>query len=158
MNELERTLTGDSAAAPAAHILEGLDAELVYRKLPNTPHTIYQELWHLAFWQQLSLDWMQGLETPYPATASLGFPPEPDSNPENWSHLRQRFLDGTETAATLTREANRLAQSIRCTSQPGEPVRTMTVREQLESLAAHNAYHLGRIVLLRKLNQAWPPV
>ena len=33
----------------------------------------------------------------------------------------------------------------------------MTVREQLESLAAHNAYHFGRIVLLRQLRQAWPP-
>jgi hypothetical protein len=34
----------------------------------------------------------------------------------------------------------------------------MSVREQLENLAAHNAYHLGRIVLLRQLHGAWPPV
>jgi hypothetical protein len=33
----------------------------------------------------------------------------------------------------------------------------MTVREQLENLAAHNAYHLGRVVLLRQLHNAWPP-
>jgi hypothetical protein len=33
----------------------------------------------------------------------------------------------------------------------------MTVREQLESLAAHDAYHFGRIVLLRQLCGAWPP-
>jgi hypothetical protein len=33
----------------------------------------------------------------------------------------------------------------------------MTVRGQLENLAAHNAYHLGRIVLLRQLVEAWPP-
>jgi len=33
----------------------------------------------------------------------------------------------------------------------------MTIREQLESLAAHNAYHFGRIVLLRQLAGAWPP-
>jgi hypothetical protein len=33
----------------------------------------------------------------------------------------------------------------------------MTVREQLESLAAHNAYHLGRIVLMRQLLNNWPP-
>ncbi|HTR38234.1 MAG TPA: DinB family protein [Bryobacteraceae bacterium] len=76
MNELERALTGDSAAAPAAHILEGLSDDLVHRRIPGAPHSIYEELWHLAFWQQISLD---------------------------------------------------------------------------------NAYHLGRIVLLRQLNQAWPP-
>jgi len=34
----------------------------------------------------------------------------------------------------------------------------MTVREQLESLVAHNAYHFGRIVLLRQLLRSWPPV
>jgi hypothetical protein len=33
----------------------------------------------------------------------------------------------------------------------------MTIREQLESLAAHNAYHLGRVVLLRQLQNNWPP-
>jgi hypothetical protein len=33
----------------------------------------------------------------------------------------------------------------------------MTVREQLESLTAHNGYHLGRIVLLRQLLGIWPP-
>ena len=43
-----------------------------------------------------------------------------------------------------------------CSPRPGNPVRIMTVREQLESLAAHNAYHFGRIVLLRQLRQAWP--
>ena len=40
---------------------------------------------------------------------------------------------------------------------PDHPMRIMTVREQLESLAAHNAYHLGRIVLLRQLLGWWPP-
>jgi len=33
----------------------------------------------------------------------------------------------------------------------------MTVREQLENLAGHNAYHFGRIVLLRQLGNSWPP-
>jgi hypothetical protein len=31
------------------------------------------------------------------------------------------------------------------------------VREQLESFAAHNAYHFGRIVLLRQMLGSWPP-
>ena len=32
-----------------------------------------------------------------------------------------------------------------------------TVREQLESVAGHNAYHFGRMVLLRQLLGFWPP-
>jgi uncharacterized damage-inducible protein DinB len=157
MNELAQALIGDSYAAPAAHIIEGLSDELVHRQLPNVPHTIYDELWHLAFWQQVTLDWVQGIETPFPAKPSDGFPTKTDATSETWDQLRQRFLQGTEQAAASARDTSRLEQHIRCPSRPGSPVRIMSVRDQLISLASHNAYHLGRIVLLRQLSQAWPP-
>jgi uncharacterized damage-inducible protein DinB len=157
MNELERALTGDSYAAPPAHILQGLDDELVHRQIPGAPHTVYEELWHLAFWQQVSLEWVGGIETPYPAQPSRGFPTEADKHRESWNQLCQRFLDGCAEAAAITRDAGGLEDVVRCPSRPGAPVRTMSVREQLESLAAHNGYHLGRIVLLRQLMGAWPP-
>lgn len=155
MDELERTIIGDSAAAPAAHILEGLSTELAHRKVPNAPHTIYEELWHLAFWQQVTLDWIGGKETPYPAKPSDGFPTGTET--ETYDQLRQRFLDGTEKAAAAARDTTRLDQPIRCPSRPDEPTRIMSIRDQLISLAAHNSYHLARIVLLRQLNHAWPP-
>jgi hypothetical protein len=74
MNELEQALVGDSYAAPPAHIIEGLSDALAHQPIPGAPRTIYDELWHIAFWQQMSLDWMRGLETPYPATPDLPFP------------------------------------------------------------------------------------
>jgi uncharacterized damage-inducible protein DinB len=157
MNELERALTGDSYAAPPAHILQGLSDDVVHREIPGAPHTVYEELWHLAFWQQVSLDWVGGIETPYPPQPSSGFPTEADKHREGWDQLCQRFLDGCEEAAAITRDAGGLEDVVRCPSRPGAPVRTMSVREQLESLAAHNGYHLGRIVLLRQLMRAWPP-
>jgi hypothetical protein len=157
VNELERALTGDSAAAPPSHILEGVSSELAHRTIPGAPHTIYQELWHIAFWQQITLDWVHGTETPFPAQAAAGFPSQADATRESWDQLCRRVLSGSQEAAAVTREPERLNKSIRCPSRPGAPVRIMSVREQLESLAAHNAYHFGRIVLLRQLSQAWPP-
>ncbi len=157
MNELEQAITGDSAAAPASHILEGLNDEIVHRKIPGAPHTIYEEVWHLAFWQQVTLDWIDGVETPFPAQPSDGFPAKDSGRAESWDELRRRFIDGGRQAAGVTHDARRLEQPIRCPSRPGAPVRIMSVREQLESLAAHNAYHLGCIVLLRQLHGAWPP-
>jgi DinB superfamily len=157
MNELERTLIGDSVAAPPSHILEGLDDRLVHRNIPGAPHTIYEELWHAVFWQQITLDWIGGTERPYPAAPAVGFPSETDSSRESWEQLRQRFFDDSHKAADIAGDETRIGKLVRCPSQPGKPVRTMSVREQLESLAAHNAYHFGRIVLLRQLNQAWPP-
>jgi uncharacterized damage-inducible protein DinB len=156
MNELERVLAGDSAAAPPAFILEGVTDGLAHRRIPNAPHTIFQELWHIAFWQQVTLDWVRGVETPFPAQASAGFPSDDDLS-EVWDQLRARFFHGNGEAAAVARDSARLDAEIRCPSRPGLPTRTMTVREQLESLAAHNHYHFGRIVLLRQLLGSWPP-
>ncbi len=157
MSELALAITGDSAAAPAAHILEALPDDLVHRSVPNVPHTIYAELWHLAFWQQITLDWVRDIETPFPAEPAAGFPNPADISREPWVSLRERFLQGSDHAASIAGDHARLDQAVRCPSRPGTPVRVMTVRDQLESLAAHNAYHLGRIVLLRQLGNAWPP-
>ena len=155
MSELAQALVADSYAAAPSHILEGLTDSLVHRAIPNAPHTIYQELWHITFWQQISLDWIGGIETPFPTRPADGF--ESDATREPWDQLRQRFLLGAEQAAAAARDTARLDQPIRCPSRPGHPVRTMTIRDQLISLAAHSAYHFGRIVLLRQLLQAWPP-
>ena len=122
MKELERALAGDSYAAPPAHILEGLGGDLVHRDVAGAPHTLYQELWHIAFWQQVTLDWIDGIETPYPLESSAGFPAPVDVDRESWDQLRQRFLHGSEEAAAIARDAEKLEQLIRCPSRPGAPV------------------------------------
>lgn len=157
MNELERVLIDDSAAAPAASILDGIGDDLARREILGSPRTIYDELWHIAFWQEITLEWIDGIETPYPRQAAEGFPSADDLEKESWNGLRGRFFAGVALAAAATRDAAKLLQVVRCPSPPGAPVRTMTVREQLESLAAHNAYHFGRIVLMRQIAGAWPP-
>jgi uncharacterized damage-inducible protein DinB len=157
VNELERSLIGNSAAAPPAHILEGLGPDLAHRQAAGAPRTIYEELWHIAFWQQMTLDWIRGQETAYPEQASTGFPTAADAERESWEALCRRFFASLRESAEATRDAAWLERVIRCPSPPGAPVRTMTVREQLESLSAHNAYHFGRIVLLRQIHGSWPP-
>jgi uncharacterized damage-inducible protein DinB len=157
MSELAEALIGSSAAAPPSHILEGLEEKLAHATIPGAPHTIYQELWHLAFWQQITLEWIDGKETPYPAKPALGFASDETTGRVSWQDLCRRFLEGSRAAAAIAHDADRLERPIRCPSPPEKPVRTMSVRDQLISLAAHNSYHLGRIVLLRQLHHAWPP-
>lgn len=157
MTELARTLVASAAAASPRRILDALTPAQAHHPVPGAPHTIYEELWHLAFWQQISLDWIGGVETPCPAHASLGFPTSAQRDAEPWDALRQRFLASAADAARAADDSTLLDQPVRCPSPPGHPPRTMTTREQLENLAAHNAYHLGRIVLLRQLAGAWPP-
>ncbi|HTV82737.1 MAG TPA: DinB family protein [Acidobacteriaceae bacterium] len=159
MNELALALTGDSAHTPPSHIVENLSDELAHARVAGAPHTIYEELWHAAFWQQQSLDRISGVETSFPQHNALTFPSKQQESAETWASLRERFLAGAEKAAALANrpQAGEPERMVRCLSAPGQPTRHMTVREQLESVAAHNAYHLGRVVLLRQLLGSWPP-
>ncbi len=157
MNELALTFNGDSAHTPPSHILENLSEELAHRKVAGAPHTIYAEVWHAAYWQEVMLGRVHGNRTPSPEHNSMSFPDEAAARAENWAHLCARFLRGAEESATIADgDAEHLERVVRCPS-PSNPARSMTVREQLESFAAHNAYHLGRVVLLRQMLGSWPP-
>jgi uncharacterized damage-inducible protein DinB len=87
----------------------------------------------------------------------MSFPDEAAVRAETWVDLCARFLSGVhESAAISDGDVQKLESVVLCPS-PSNPTRRMTVREQLESFAAHNAYHLGRVVLLRQLMGSWPP-
>jgi hypothetical protein len=157
MTELTRALTADSFAVPPPHILDGIDATLAHTVFPSIPHTLYAELWHIAYWQRITLDWIAGIETPVPPHASAGFPDSEQIAAEPWPNLLERFLADMRQAGVHAEDIARLDCEIRCPATPYFPVRVMTVRDQLISLAGHNAYHFGRMVLLRQLLGAWPP-
>jgi uncharacterized damage-inducible protein DinB len=154
MNELQRTLIANGVGAPPAHVLEAVDDDLAHRRIPGAPHSIYEEVWHLAFWMELSLDWIAGKPAPYPEHASDGFP---TSVTEDWPSLKNRFLLALQTAADIAGDSKQLAQPVQCLSRSTEASRMMPVRDQIEGIAAHNAYHLGRIILLQQLIGVWPP-
>jgi uncharacterized damage-inducible protein DinB len=158
MNELQRNLIGNGFGAPPSHVVEAVDEGLAHRRQPGVPHSIYEEIWHLAFWQQLTLDWISGKATTYPEHASEGFPaPDSSCSPEPWDSLRARFLQRADELAEIAGDESRLGETVVCQSRAPEPPRTRTMREQIEGEATHNAHHLGRVVLMRQLFGAWPP-
>jgi uncharacterized damage-inducible protein DinB len=157
MNELQRILAGNGVGAPPSHVLEAIDDELASRRLPGVPHTIYEEVWHLAFWIELSLDWIAGRPTPYPEHASNGFPAPDSARSESWTEVKRRFLDGLDAAAAIAGDPARLEAPVTCLSRAGTPDRVEPARDQLEGIAAHNSYHLGRVVLIRQMLGVWPP-
>lgn len=158
MNELALCLTGDSAHTPPARILENLPEEVAHRRMNGAAHTIYEEVWHAAFWQKQALDRIEGTEAFFPEHNDLTFPSEEQERGETWAALRERFLAGAERSAAMAEgQKAELERVVRCMSAPGQPVRHMTVREQLESTAAHSAYHFGRVVLMMQMMGKWPP-
>jgi uncharacterized damage-inducible protein DinB len=157
MNELAKALISTSAFAPPKNILQAIPESAAHEKpataLGAAAHSIYDEVWHMAYWQEISLDWIEGKPTPVPVHASEGFPTDIS---EPWNSVHDRFLAGTQNAAAIANDIDRLEIVVACPNVDA-PQRRMTIHDQLVSLAAHNAYHLGRIVLLRQLLNLWPP-
>lgn len=135
----------DLEYAPAAHILGGLTLADV-GKCPNDGvHSIYEELFHVATWQHSMLTSAKGGAI----TEPTDWPPTPaPPDAATWTALVADFLAGNEEAVVVGNEAERLEEPL---------PEGRTVRERLELLAVHNAYHLGKIVLLRQLLGVWSP-
>ena len=137
MNNLEHLfLTGEFPER--TRLLSGLTLAQVTLRPEGASHSIYEELWHAVSYQQSVIAPGEPVLEIYPTA-----PPERE---EQWHDLVRLFLDGARTAAALGQEPEKLAREI----EPG-----LTLADELNSVAVHNAYHLGKIVALRQRMGAW---
>ncbi|HEY1807054.1 MAG TPA: DinB family protein, partial [Acidobacteriaceae bacterium] len=74
MNELALCFIGDSAHTPPSHILEAVPDAMAHAHVPGATHTIYEELWHATYWQQVMLERVKSLGTPSPEHNAASFP------------------------------------------------------------------------------------
>jgi hypothetical protein len=70
---LARQLYGESSHKHVLHALEGLDPELAGRRAGRSPHTIYQILQHMTYWQDIAEARLRGEPPPRPSSAALGW-------------------------------------------------------------------------------------
>lgn len=149
MSRLPQLLFGRGVFAPVHHILEELPFELVGVRPSSLPHSIFEELWHLDYWQRKLLAEARGERPAEPGDPEDDWPagPEPEDT-GRWRDLLESIRLGLDEAAGVAADAEVMDRSL------GEG---KTVRGVVESIVAHNAYHLGRVVTLRQLQGAWPP-
>ncbi len=134
------------------HVLDGLSPALADRPMPGAPHTISEIVAHMAFWQTWFAGRCDGSGCPMPSSAAAGWvAPEPG----RWDEVRADFLEGLDRLVALG-AASDLARRI----DPAiefPPLAQYAVGDVLVHVTAHNAHHLGQVVLLRQLLGAWPP-
>lgn len=131
-------LTGEFRAR--ADLLSGLTLEQVTLRPPGASHSIYEELWHAAGYQHSVVE-------REPATGEF-YPSAAPQHAQQWDDLVREFLDGARAAVAWAESPEWLALEV----EPG-----LTMADELNSVAVHNAYHLGKIVALRQMIGAWPP-
>jgi uncharacterized damage-inducible protein DinB len=149
--DIWRHLFVDGEFASRGRVLTGLSLEHVSARPAGAPHSIYQELHHAATWQRLTLDQDEAALDRWEESGA-DFPASPAPEDEAaWQKLMRSFLSDLERAVRLGSDETLLDTDER-ENNPG-----FTWRHALECLAVHNAYHLGKIVLLRQLLGVWSP-
>jgi DinB superfamily len=147
VNSLQNVLIAKAAFAKPENIIGGIPLGLATVRPHGLPHSLYEELWHIDYWLRFSLADIRGEHPTLPAHSKEGFPNDNATSSETaWQKLIDQVLEGLNAAASLAQDETELARMFR-------PDRT--VRDELTIIAAHNAYHFGRMVMLRQLLGIW---
>ncbi len=146
-NVLGRALSGKGAHVPTAKIFSGLDAKTAAARPGNLPHSLFQILNHMAYWQDWVVDWLDGKKPRVPKHAAGSWPGDAaPANAAEWQQSVRRFQAGVKELERRTRNSDLFERT-------GKSSRL----EILHSLASHNSYHLGEAVVLRQMLGKWPP-
>ncbi|MGY4688851.1 DinB family protein [Salibacterium sp. K-3] len=142
-------LYGRSAHVAPPEIFEGLDWRNAGEQPENSPHSVWDILFHVTWWQDYLL---QVLDKQYPANPQHNRDTFPDSSvpesSEEWNRTLQRFRDGLKEAE---REAGKDPE------ETGFDESGTTRGELIMDLITHNSYHGAQAAQLRRMTGTWPP-
>jgi uncharacterized damage-inducible protein DinB len=151
-------LRGTGAHADPLACVEDISTELAARQVAGFPHSIGQLVFHVNFWMSYDLQRVRGERPKYPEHNAESFPPPGTPvDAAEWERLRKdlaRLLDehvqmAKSPRAELDREVEPMHED--------HKQRAGTVDAILWQTVGHNSYHVGQIVMIRRMMGAWPP-
>ncbi len=146
---LERLLRGRGSHVDPVDALAGLEWQDGGRSGPGDGFSIFRILNHAIYWQDLYLRRMEGAPAASPPRPSPGWPgPDAPPGPEAWAEAVNRFGEGVRRAVELAQEGD-LERRLPTFGDH-------TLAEALLLLVAHNSYHVGQVVAVRRVEGLWP--
>lgn len=142
-----RALSGKGAHVVSVEVFSALNAQVAGERPAGLPHSLFQLLKHIVFWQDWVIKWCDGEKPRVPKHSSGSWPG--DVAPENeaeWTGCVRQFQNGLKELERCSREGDLLAKG-------GKQSRL----EMLHTIASHNSYHIGEAVVLRQTLGKWPP-
>ena len=143
---LVKLLRGGQAYQPLAELLQGLKAEEAGRSIKGLPYTIWQQLEHLRFTLYDILDFSRNPDYE-----------EPDWPDDYWPNEKapddQAALDACiELISTGIEEMIALVEDTQQDLYKVFPHGNgQTLLREAMLVAEHNAYHVGQVVVMRRL-------
>ncbi|HEX2865382.1 MAG TPA: DinB family protein [Deinococcales bacterium] len=141
---------GEDWFVPLEKALDGLGARDAAWLPPGGGNTIRQTLAHVTFFAERLLCRLEGRPAPTEDTNLATFGPPGDPNDEaGWAELLERTRHVAEAIPGALR------------AYPGDPDQPLggasrPLRDEVALWVAHDVYHTGQIVTLRKQQGSWP--
>jgi hypothetical protein len=148
--ELDRLLSGHGAHVDFDHAVAGFPPELRGEKPEGASHSPWQVLEHLRIAQWDMLEFSRDPKHVSPAWPDGYWPTE--SEPENaaaWENSVKAFQGDLQAMRDL------VADPSSDLFQPFAHGEGQSLLREAMQLADHNAYHVGELILLRRLLGAW---
>lgn len=144
---IERALSGEGAHAESQGVFAGVDWKIAGTRPASAPHSLFQLLNHLIYWQDWVLKWLEGKAPALPKHASGSWPGTAGPvSKEEWERAVKNFCKGVDALARASRHADLFVKG-------GQKSRL----EMLQTITSHNSYHIGQAVFLRQMLGSWPP-
>jgi uncharacterized damage-inducible protein DinB len=140
-------LSGKGAHADTGNLFAGLTWKAAGTRPEGAPHSIFQLLNHMSYWQDWAVKWLDGGNPPVPKHASGGWPGgSAPASAKEWQQAVRGFRSGLQKLGRQSQAADLLT------------TRGVHTRlGMLQAIASHNSYHAGQVVVLRQVLGAWPP-
>ena len=143
----QQALSGHGAHACTAHVFEGVDWKMAGKMPRGAPHTLFQLMGHMTYWQNWAVKWLDGKKPTPPRHAAGSWPSSSAPvSAEDWKHAVKRYERGLETLEKRCTKPDLFARKGK-----------KTALEMIQAIASHNSYHAGQAAFLRRQLGAWPP-
>jgi len=148
---LDRTI-GNALSGKGSHVatktlFAGLDWKAAGARPKGAPHSIFQLLNHMKYWQDWVVKWLDGENPSIPKHASGSWPGNiAPTGSKQWQRAVRGFQSGLRKLERQSRQVDLLVTRGKY-SRLG----------MIQLLASHNSYHAGQVVLVRQMLGAWPP-
>ena len=141
LEELRTTHNQEDWFVPASIAVQGLTAEQAKWTPPNGGHSVGQLAYHLWFWNTQELADFKGEKLP----AFKG------NNDETFNNFDAAQWDD------LVKKLNQVMTDWEEAVQNADDQKLADNASLIAHVGAHNAYHIGQIMYVRKLQGAWDP-
>lgn len=143
-------LLGKKAHVTAERAFEGITWRQAGLTIPRSPHTIWQLLKHLNYWQDRLISRIEGMKVLPAKTSDDGwkFDSSPPDEETYKRDLGKLLISINYITQTMLPQLDCLKVSM------GDYPHGFAV---IQSMASHISCHLGEVVLLRRMLGIWPP-